>query len=415
VSSDLLDLYRGARSRTEDLAAPLSPEDQSVQSMPEASPTKWHRAHTTWFFETFVLAPRGISPLFPEYGTLFNSYYDAVGPRHARAERGVLSRPTLEEVDAYRRAVDGRVEALLSSASPRTLESIGPLIRLGVAHEEQHQELMLTDILHAFSENPMRPRYREPPPEEPRTREPSELRFIRFDGGLVMIGAPDSEPFAFDHERPRHRRFVEPFALSDRLLTVREMKAFIEDRGYRTPSLWLSDGWSFACREGLAAPLHATLEDGEYVVMSLDGPRRPADDEPILHLSFYEADALARYLGARLPFEAEWEFVAASVHTRGNFVESGALHGRAAPSGAGVKQMFGDAWEWTRSSYEPYPGYAPPAGALGEYNAKFMIDQLVLRGGSCLTPERHVRASYRNYWPAATRFQATGVRLARAL
>jgi ergothioneine biosynthesis protein EgtB len=408
----LLDRYRRVRLRTEELAAPLSPEDQCLQSMPSASPAKWHRAHTTWFFETFVLAPRGIAPFDRRYAYLFNSYYEAVGPRHARARRGMISRPSAEEVTQYRAAVDARMADVLGSIDEDAV------VELGLAHEEQHQELMLTDILHAFSENPLAPAYRSAPPRAraPRDDE-SPAEYVRAGAGVTWIGAGDDAGFVFDNERPRHRRWVEPFAIADRLVTVREMKAFIRARGYETPSLWLSEGWDFVESERVRAPLYARTDGGALVVFGLDGEREADDDEPVTHVSYYEADALARFLGARLPSEAEWELVAAAVPPAGNLLDSGALrplpaHPRAAGR-ASVRQLFGDAWEWTRSAYEPYPGYVAAAGALGEYNGKFMVSQLVLRGGSCFTPPGHVRASYRNFWSPSTRFQMSGVRLAK--
>ena len=412
-TSDLTDLYRRVRARTEALAAPLGAEDQLVQSMPSASPTKWHRAHTTWFFETFVLAPQGIAPHDPRYATIFNSYYEALGPRHARPKRGVLSRPTVDEIAAYRAAVDAKMVALLASANGTTIATIDPLVRLGCAHEEQHQELVLTDILHAFSENPIRPAYRRDARVAEDLADAGALRFVAFDGGLETIGARDGGAFCFDNELPRHKRFATPFALANRLVTVRELVAFVADRGYETASLWLSDGWDWVRENAVRAPMHARIDGGACVVFGLDGEREARPNEPVVHVSFYEADAIARWLGARLPTEAEWEIAASRAPLEGNFVDSGALRPRAALRGDGVRQLFGDAWEWTRSSYEPYPGYVPASGALGEYNGKFMVSQLVLRGGSCFTPREHVRASYRNFWAPDTRFQMTGIRVAR--
>ena len=416
----ILELYSITRARTESLAARLSSEDQQLQSMDDASPTKWHRAHTTWFFETFALEPAGELAVDRRYAFLFNSYYDALGPRHARAKRGMLSRPSAAEVGEYRRAVDARLTALLTRADAATLDRVLPVIELGVAHEEQHQELLLTDILHAFSENPMHPAFlAEAAPAIP-TREGSrELRFVPFEGGLCTVGAATDAPFAFDNERPRHREWIEPFALADRLVTIRELKAFLRDGGYRTRSLWLSEGFDFIQRNAVSAPLYCVYEDAELRVFSLEGPRVPTDDEPAVHVSYYEADAIARFLGARLPTEAEWEIAAAQAPVRGNFVDDGVLRTvpvvSASEGARGVYQLFGDAWEWTRSSYEPYPGYKAPEGAIGEYNGKFMVNQRVLRGGSCFTPRRHVRPSYRNFWHPHTRFQMSGVRLAREL
>ena len=435
LRSELLDLYARTRRRTEQLAAPLSAEDQTLQSMPSASPVKWHRAHTTWFFETFVLAPRGVPPYDSRWGALFNSYYESLGSRHERPKRGLLSRPSAGDVAAYRAAVDDRVMELLHGATAAVLTSLAPTLRLGVAHEEQHQELVLTDILHAFSENPLRPAYRI---ETHRALPPSDRpvpRFVTFEGGLCTIGADEDEPFAFDNEGPRHKRWVEPFALADRLVTVGQVKAFIEDRGYQSPLLWLSEGYGFVQAHGLVAPMHVRLEDDAWIVFGLDGERHARDDEPACHLSFYEADAIARWLGARLPTEAEWEIAARLAQPvvpprEANFLDSEALRPLAVqgsrsgqggpresePTDANVRpihQLYGDTWEWTRSSYDPYPFYRPSQGAIGEYNGKFMVSQLVLRGGSCFTPARHVRPSYRNFWPPDTRFQMTGARLAQ--
>jgi ergothioneine biosynthesis protein EgtB len=421
----LLDLYETTRARTEALAARLSPEDQQLQSMPDASPTKWHRAHTTWFFEAFVLEPAGIGPVDPRYGFLFNSYYEAKGPRHPRAARGVLSRPSAAEIGGYRERVDARVARHLREADGETLARVLPVVELGVAHEEQHQELLLTDILHAFAQSALAPSYlREgeaPSESAAQAAEPRPMGFVPFDGGLSEIGGRAG--FLFDNEAPRHRRWLEPFALADRLVTVRELKAFVDDGGYEDPALWLSEGFAFVQTHGLKSPLYTTYEDGQLRAFTLAGTRVPGDDEPAAHLSYYEADAVARFLGARLPTEAEWEVAAAQAEhaagsrgLQGNFADDGGLRplpARLDEGAGGVGQIFGDAWEWTSSSYEPYPGYRASAGALGEYNGKFMVNQIVLRGGSCLTPRRHVRPSYRNFWHPHTRFQMTGARLAR--
>jgi ergothioneine biosynthesis protein EgtB len=413
-------LFAETRACTERLAAALSPEDQQLQSMPDASPTKWHRAHTTWFFETFVLLPAGVDAVDPRYAFLFNSYYEAAGPRQARASRGLVSRPTAAEIGAYRRAVDARVSKLLAEASAETLDRALPIVELGIAHEEQHQELVLTDILNAFWQNPTHPAVfatREPDLVAGASDQDAPLRFISFDGGVREVGALDGEPFVFDNERPRHKVWVEPFALADRLLTVGDLKGFLDAGGYRTPSLWLQEGYDFIRTHAIESPLYSTYEGGELRVFTLHGERVASDGDPVTHLSYYEADALARFLGARLPTEAEWEIVAATSPVRGNFLDDGALRPLPvrAESGATceVRQLFGDAWQWTSSSYEPYPGFEAPAGALGEYNGKFMVNQKVLRGGSCLTPKRHIRASYRNFWHPPTRFQMIGGRLAR--
>lgn len=410
--AELVERFVAVREATERLAAPLSAEDQVLQATPSSSPTKWHRAHTTWFFETFVLAPRGVAVHEPRWGVLFNSYYVAIGPRHARPKRGLLSRPTVEEVAAYRRAVDRRVTSLLREVDDRALEELAPVVELGLAHEQQHQELLLTDILAAFAENPLAPVYRA---EERRPWASARpMAFRAFGGGVREIGAAPSSAFRFDNEEPRHRVFVEPFVLGDRLVTVAEWKAFVDEGGYDTPSLWLSEGFDWVRTSGARAPLYARQEGGALVALGLGGERELDDAEPIAHLSFYEAEALARFLGARLPTEAEWEVAAGELEldpNEGNFVEDGVLR----PSAAGeALQLFGDAWEWTASAYGPYPGYHAPPGAVGEYNGKFMVNQLVLRGGSALTPRGHVRATYRNFWHPETRFQMTGLRLARS-
>jgi ergothioneine biosynthesis protein EgtB len=397
----MIERFLAVRAATETLAEPLSAEDQQVQSMPACSPVKWHRAHTTWFFDAMILAPRGIESRRPGWGYLFNSYYEALGPRHPRPARGVLSRPGVDEVGAWRREVDADVVELLRRHPDD--EDLRGLIELGLAHEEQHQELILTDVLHAFSLNPLDPIYR-PAPRLPRASE-ARRSWAEHDGGLVEIGRR-GPGFAFDNEGPRHKAWLEPFAIGDRLVTIGEWTAFAEDGGYERPELWLSEGWDWARREGIRAPMHLRRDHGHLSVFTLHGRREPDPAEPVSHLSYYEADALARYLGARLPTEAEWE-----VWAEGRPVD-GPLRGDALIPRP-TASPFGSVWQWTASPYAPYPGYRPAAGAIGEYNGKFMVNQLVLRGGSCLTPPGHVRASYRNFWPADTRFQATGLRLAR--
>ena len=416
--------YRAVRDATEALAAPLSPEDQLLQSMPSASPTKWHRAHTTWFFEEFILAPRGVPAVDDRYRYLFNSYYEALGPRHPRPSRGLLSRPSASEVADYRRAVDGRMLELLASLDEPGFAALTPLIELGLAHEEQHQELLLTDILHALHQSPLRPAYR---PEHARpVSRPGSARsgshdeaapFVEHEGGLVTIGHDPARGFAFDNEGPRHRVWLEPYAIASRPVCNAELAAFIEARGYATPSLWLSEGYDWVKAQAIAAPLYVEAERGSLRGFSLDGMVELDPAAPAAQLSYYEADALARFLGARLPTEAEWEHAAEGLDPReGNLRESGAL--RPKPSertSVGLGQMFGDVWEWTSSAYGPYPGFAIASGAVGEYNGKFMVNQLVLRGGSCVTPTGHVRASHRNFWHADTRFQFSGARLAKSM
>lgn len=400
--------YREVRAATETLAAPLSAEDQMVQSMPDASPAKWHRAHTTWFFETFVLAPRGRTPFRAEYAYLFNSYYESFGERHCRPQRGLLSRPSAEEVGAYRRHVDEAMCELLADAGADP--GLARLVELGLEHERQHQELLLTDILHAFAQNRLAPVYADFLPSP--ARDPGDMRFRDFEGGRIAIGHAGGG-FAFDNEGPRHETVLRPYRLADRLVTNEEWRAFIEDGGYCEPRLWLSDGWQHVCREGWTAPLHWRRHDGQWFAMTLSGEREIEAAAPVAHVSFYEADAFARWRGKRLPSEAEWENAAAPLDAAdGNYADDRFFRPLAAPPGGGLRQMFGDVWEWTQSAYAPYPGYRAPEGAIGEYNGKFMVNQMVLRGGSCASPRGHLRASYRNFFYPHQRWQFAGVRLA---
>jgi ergothioneine biosynthesis protein EgtB len=400
--------YREVRASTEALCAPLGIEDQVAQSMPDASPVKWHLAHTTWFFETFVLNAGGAAYVSPEprYEALFNSYYNSVGEQYARPHRGLLTRPTLDEVRDYRRHVDGAMADLLPGAAADQLD----VVEVGLHHEQQHQELILTDVLHLLSCNPLRPAYSSPP--EDGVGVAPAMAWRAFAGGACDIGDAGID-FAFDNERPRHRVWLAPFALASRLVTNTEWLAFIDDGGYRRPDLWLSDGWEAIRSLGWRAPLYWEEHDGAWRVFGLGGLRPIAPAEPVCHVSYFEADAYARWAGARLPLEAEWEVAASAAAVEGNLVEAGRLRPAAAPAGEGVTQLFGDAWEWTQSPYTAYPGYRPPPGALGEYNGKFMCDQWVLRGGSCATPRSHIRSTYRNFFPARTRWQFSGVRLAR--
>ena len=401
----LRDDFQAVRHRSLQLAAPLSNEDCCAQSMPDASPIKWHLAHTTWFFETFILEPRepGFRPFHSAFRVLFNSYYNGVGAKHPRAQRGLLTRPSLDEVKAYRADVDARMLRLMETESGDP--SLAELVSLGLQHEQQHQELMLTDVKHLLAQNPIAPGY-DGAGMAP-DKDPGALAFIDFDGGLVEIGF-DGGGFCFDNELPRHRSYVAPFALASRLVTNGEYAAFIDAGGYRDPGLWLAEGWDRVASGELAAPLYwRRQEDGSWREFTLHGevPLDPA--RPVTHLSLYEADAYARWCGARLPTEAEWEFAA-----RLASIEAGRLHPEAA-TGDGLTQMFGACWQWTSSSYAPYPGYAPAPGAIGEYNGKFMVNQYVLRGSSCATPAGHARASYRNFFPAYARWQFTGIRLAK--
>jgi ergothioneine biosynthesis protein EgtB len=406
----LAERYRAIRRATEELADGLSPEDCAVQSMEDASPVKWHLAHTTWFFESFWLerfeAPH--RPFRREYRELFNSYYQAVAEPFARPRRGVLSRPGFSEVLAWRADVDARTLALLASA-PAADADFASVFELGLQHEQQHQELILTDVKHALASNPLRPIYRARETGAP--GEAAPLAFVSLAEGVREIGHA-GDGFCFDNEAPRHSVLIQACELATRLVTNAEFDEFRRDGGYQRPELWLSDGWDAAQRNGWQAPLYWEEADGEWLEYTLTGrrPLRPA--EPVCHVSFYEAEAFARWAGGRLPTEAELEVAAAPLAAEGNFVESGRLHPAPATRG-GLGQLFGDVWEWTRSAYAPYPGYRAPAGALGEYNGKFMCNQLVLRGGSCATPHSHIRASYRNFFPPGARWQFTGIRLAR--
>ncbi|WP_419321154.1 ergothioneine biosynthesis protein EgtB [Caulobacter sp. ErkDOM-E] len=384
--------YQAVRRRTEAIAAPLSAEDQAAQSMADASPTKWHRAHTTWFFETFLLIPYldGYAVFDPRFGYLFNSYYEALGPRQPRPARGMLTRPSTAEVGAYRAHVDAAMEGLLSGAP--LLREARERLDLGLAHEEQHQELILMDILHLLAQSPLDPAYQAQPGRRVQDALDPE-RFVPFEGGLVEIGAGETG-FAFDNERPRHKTYLAPYRLSDRLVTNGEWIAFIEAGGYARPELWLSDGWARVVDEGWAAPLYWRQEGDGWSAMTLTGRRPVERGEPVSHVSYYEAAAYATWSGRRLPTEAEWEAAAR------------------APGAAGLRQLHGHVWQWTSSSYAAYPGFRPGAGALGEYNGKFMINQMVLRGGCAATPPGHTRTTYRNFFHPEKRWVFAGVRLA---
>ena len=411
----LASLYRRVRAATERLADPLTVEDQVVQSLPEASPVKWHLAHTSWFFETFVLAEHApdYRPLDSRHRALFNSYYNAVGEPPLRAARGTLSRPTVDEVRAYRRHVDEAMHPLLDN--PSLEERLSFSIELGINHEEQHQELILTDVKHALAVNPLEPLYRKGSARS--VIESTALQFIERTGGALEIGH-SGNGFSFDNERPRHRVQLAPFSIANRLVTNSEYLAFIEDNGYSRPELWLSDGWEIRRREGWEHPLYWRFIDGQWTEMTLCGRQSLDPAAPVCHVSHYEADAYATWMNARLPLESEWESVAAQCPIRGNLLEQDLLHPSPFQRGdAPIGQLFGDAWEWTGSAYLPYPGYARARfrGSLGEYNGKFMSGQLVLRGGSCATPARHLRATYRNFFPPNARWQFTGIRLARDL
>jgi ergothioneine biosynthesis protein EgtB len=467
--------YVAVRRFTERLSEGLAPEDMVVQSMPDVSPTKWHLAHTSWFFEQFLLLPhlRGYTPLHATYLYLFNSYYQQAGERHCRDQRGYISRPTVAEVLAYRRHVDAALLDLLSSLDDDGLAGLEPLLTLGLHHEQQHQELLLTDIKHVFSVNPLRPVYcgaRDGDGESPGARDgraqgldaraqdrdtrgeesagTPALAWVGFEGGVHEVGH-DGVGFAFDNEGPRHREYLEPFELANRLVTNGEYLEFMEDGGYRRPELWLALGWAALQGRGWSEPFYWERREGRWLLFTLAGMREVDPDEPVCHLNYFEADAFARWAGARLPTEAEWEVAAAEAPVSGNFADDGRYHpapvaetartGLAgitgitgidvsepaavpaleaatragAKSGAGLQQLYGDLWEWTASPYTAYPGFRPAAGAVGEYNGKFMCNQFVLRGGSCATSRDHVRPTYRNFFPPDASWQFTGVRLAR--
>ena len=411
--ASLWERFKAVRETTRRLTAPLSAEDCAIQSMPEASPTKWHLAHTTWFFETFVLAKRDppYEPLHPAYKVLFNSYYNAVGARHPRPQRGLLSRPSLDEVLEYRHRIESEVLDLIERGNLDP--GLEALITLGTQHEQQHQELILTDLKHMLSCNPLKPAYQKNWPLTPiQGREPC---WIRVRGGERQIGHAGDD-FTFDNETPRHTVWTHDFEMASHPVNNGEFIEFIEDGGYRRPELWLSLGWDQVATRGWEAPLYWERRGSRWHTFTLHGLAPVERNTPVCHLSFFEADAFARWASARLPTEAEWEVAAATAPVAGNFLESGALHPlalREAPPEGALAQIFGDVWEWTRSDYAPYPGFRPARGAVGEYNGKFMCNQYVLRGGSCATPTGHVRASYRNFFPPEARWQFSGVRLVR--
>jgi ergothioneine biosynthesis protein EgtB len=423
---ELLDRYRTIRQRSRYLTRGLAPEDQVVQSMEDVSPTKWHLAHTTWFFETFVLVPHlpGYRLHDEAYPYLFNSYYVQAGERHCRDQRGYLSRPTVDQIMAYRTAVDEAMEDLLSrEVSARARE----LVVLGTHHEQQHQELILTDLKHVFSVNPLRPSYQEMAAPGPGTSgshtaptggpaSPDPLQWVSFDEGVYEIGW-DGDGFAYDNEEPRHRRFLEPFALGHRLVTNGEYLEFMADGGYERPELWMSEGWGRVQEEEWSEPFYWERRDGAWWSFTLSGMGPVDPREPVCHVNWYEADAYARWAGARLPREEEWEVAAADVPMQGNFGDAGRFHPVPAPAGGDGTpvQLFGDVWEWTGSPYTPYPGFQPAPGAVGEYNGKFMVNQFVLRGGSCVTAQSHIRPTYRNFFHPDASWQFSGFRLARDL
>ena len=405
ASKDLAQRFLTIRHRTAELASRLKPEDTVVQSMPDASPTKWHLAHTTWFFEQFILSrfPAYVSPN-PEWHFLFNSYYQSVGPMHARPKRGMLTRPALDEVRDYRCRVDEAIAELIARGDDASLPG---LIELGVQHEQQHQELLLTDIKHAFAQNPLEPAFAPDAPRSLSVAAPA-LAYVPFDEGVVEIGH-DGQGFSFDNEGPRHRTYRQAGSLANRPVTNAEFMAFINDGGYRQPTLWLADGWATVQAEQWQRPLY--WDEALETEFTLQGRRAIDPHAPVCHVSYFEADAFARWAGARLPTEVEWETMAATLPVRGNLQDSGVFQPHASSFETPLGQMYGDVWEWTMSPYVSYPGFRTLAGALGEYNGKFMNGQWILRGGSCATPADHVRATYRNFFPPHARWQFSGIRL----
>jgi ergothioneine biosynthesis protein EgtB len=406
-AATLANRYHKIRQVSEKICQPLAIEDYTIQSMPDVSPPKWHLAHTTWFFETFLLLPHlsGYTVFDPQFGYLFNSYYEAVGDRHPRHQRGLLSRPTVAEVYRYRAHVDRAMSELLSISATTDLEN---LVALGLHHEQQHQELLLTDIKHILALNPLHPFYRDDLSPQP-AGVPQSLEWLTYPGGLYSIGHQGTE-FAFDNELPRHQTYLRDYQLGNRLVTNSEYLEFIQSGGYQESKYWLAEGWMTVRSQQWRSPLYWERIDGEWWVMTLGGLQKVALNQPVCHVSFYEADAYATWCGKRLPTEAEWEVATANISQVGNFLDDDLLH--PAPVNPDRQQFFGDVWEWTQSAYLPYPGFQIADGAIGEYNGKFMCNQMVLRGGSCVTAADHIRATYRNFFPTSARWQFSGIRLA---
>jgi len=412
LTNDLIGQFQSVRSFSELLCEPLQKEDMVVQSMPDVSPTKWHLAHTTWFFETFLLKPEVESyrPFNEAFEYLFNSYYNGVGAQFPRPNRGLLSRPTVDEVLAYRQHVDQAMTTWLKSGAA---VPFADLIQLGLNHEQQHQELLLTDIKHVLSINPLHPTYKKLPKTQ--ASEVKDWVWHNFDEVQTIIGC-ESGDFCFDNELPVHTQLILPFQMANRPVTTGEFLAFIDDGGYQNPLLWLSEGWNWVKSNHIEHPAYWKSLDGEWFQFTLGGLEPLNLSEPVSHLSYFEADAFAQWAEARLPTEFEWEYVAKPLSQKGNFVEQQRFHPNAInDQDNGLVGLFGDVWEWTSSSYAPYPGFKPPAGAVGEYNGKFMCNQYVLRGGSCVTAADHIRSTYRNFFPTDARWQFTGLRLARSL
>ncbi len=395
--------YDAVRRLTEALAEPLSAEDQTVQSMADVSPTKWHRAHTTWFFETFLLEPslKGYRSWDPNYRFLFNSYYEGIGPRHARNERGLLTRPGAKEIGDYRHYVDENMHVLLE-------RGLAPeLVTLGLHHEQQHQELIVMDIKHVLAMNPTQPHYGKARWWDQPIDRPKVGIWTQHDGGVAEVGYAGDE-FFFDNESPRHETFLQPFEISESLVSCGEWLAFMDDGGYERPEFWMSDGWARVKADGWDSPLYWWREGDEWMTFTMGGPLAVRDDEPVVHVSWYEADAFARWSGARLPTESEWEIAAPKKVPARSGLDLKRLH-------PVDDEWYGSVWQWTASAYSPYPGFAPAAGAVGEYNGKFMINQQVLKGSCCATPKGHARPTYRNFFGPHCRWAFSGVRLARDL
>lgn len=411
---ELVEKFIAVRNFTQELCKPLVTEDYVVQTMPDVSPAKWHLAHVTWFFETFILreSKKDYKDFHPMYNFIFNSYYVRVGPRHTRAHRGYLTRPTVNDIYDFRKYVDDEMAGFIYSCDEETLNKITPLVEIGLNHEQQHQELMLTDIKHVFSVNPLHPVYSDK--EFQVVDKIPGMEWVKQDEGLYEIGY-DGKAFCYDNETPVHKEFVKSFAVGSRLVTNGEFLEFIEDSGYKNATLWLSDGWAAKERENWEAPMYWENKNGEWWNFKLTGYKKVNPNEPVCHVSHYEADAFARWKGCRLPTEAEWEIAAAKAEMGGNFVGKRSFHPVALNdnSDAEIKQMYGDVWEWTGSAYLPYPGYKTLPGALGEYNGKFMSGQMVLRGGSCATSVNHIRKTYRNFFYPVSRWQFMGIRLAK--
>jgi ergothioneine biosynthesis protein EgtB len=411
--STLVAQFKVVRQFTDELCKPLETEDYVIQSMPDVSPTKWHLGHTSWFFEAFVLskAVKDYSSIHPLYTYLFNSYYVQIGERWHRPHRGILSRPTVKDIFIYRKYVDEKIQDFLETCDDKLYEEFAPIIEIGLNHEQQHQELLLTDIKHVLSLNPLNPVYSER--EVKSSSNVPEIKWIDFEEGIAEIGH-SGKGFHYDNETPRHKEFVKSFQLADRLITNKEWMDFIEDGGYKNTPLWLSDGWAAVEAEGWKAPLYWEEKDGQWWNFTLSGFRKANPAEPVTHISYYEADAFATWKDARLPTEAEWEMAAYDLKYGGNFVDDKVFHPSPLISSTNrLYQIYGDVWEWTRSSYSPYPGYKSLPGALGEYNGKFMSNQMVLRGGSCATSKNHIRNTYRNFFPPHSRWQFMGIRLAK--